>query len=301
MKIKLILQPEQFTSFTSWYLEPLWHQYFDIEVHDPTKTYDKSALFVFWWMNADGPLVHKLHEQGYKIVIDNLWEIRNAKFDQYYQLNNQNWWWWNESLWWRALGYDQYIPEKTYKKIALMPIRRLSTTRDTIVKKMQPYLDQMLWSYRDQHLPNDEYPGESADINQRFMNPKWYNDTCINLVVESVQIGTGLIVSEKTYKSCAFYHPMLIIGQSGALEFIKQQGFETFDNMFDESYDQETDFEKRLHMVVENLNQVSKESYSDLTWAKLKHNHDHFFNQQLCEQKIMEEIIQPLLEYAETR
>jgi hypothetical protein len=300
MKIKLILQPDQFTSFTSWYLAPLWREYFDIESYDQTKTYGKNTLFVFWWMNADDPLVNKLHEQGYKIVIDNLWEIHNAKFDQFYQLNDPNWWWWNESLWWRALGYNQYIPEKTYKKIALMPVRRVSTTRDTIVKKIQPCLDQMLWSYRGQHLPNDNYTGESRDINQRFMNPQWYNDTCINLVVETVQFGNGLIVSEKTYKPCAFYQPMLIVGKSGALEFFKKQGFETFDNIFDESYDQEIDFEKRLNSVLENLNTITNEPYSDLTWSKLKHNHNRFFNEQLCKQQITTEIIQPLIEYAET-
>ena len=70
--------------------------------------------------------------------------------------------------------------------------------------------------------------------------------------------------------------------------------------MFDESYDREMDFEKRLHMIVKNLSQVSTVPYSDLTWNKLKHNHDHFFNRQLCEQKITQEIIQPLLDYAET-
>jgi len=299
MKIKLILQPDQFSSFTSWYLEPLWRRYFDIELYDQTKTYDKNTLFVFWWMNANDTIVNKLYNQGQKIVIDNLWEINNSNFDQYYQLNNPNWWWWNESLWWQALGYDQYIPKKTYKKIALMPIRRVSRTREQIVKKLQPWLDQMLWSYRNQLLPDDNYEG-STDVNQRFMNPQWYNDTCVSLVVETDQFDPGWIVTEKSYKPCAYYHPMLIIGQSGALEFVKKQGFESFDNMFDESYDKETDFEKRLSMVVENLSRVCNTPYSDLTWAKLKHNHDHFFNQQLCEQKIITEIIQPLLEYAET-
>jgi hypothetical protein len=299
MKIKLILQPDQFSSFTSWYLEPLWFKYFNIELYDRNKSYDKNTLFVFWWMNANDTIVNELYNQGHKVVIDNLWEIHNSKFDQFYQLNNPNWWWWNESLWWQALGYDQYVPDRTYRKIALMPIRRVSHTRDQIVNKLQPWLDQMLWSYRDQLLPDDNYHGDSADVNQRFMNPHWYNDTCVSLVVETDQFDPGWIVTEKTYKPCAYYQPMLIIGQVGALKLIKNQGFESFDNVFDESYDQETDFEKRLHMVVENLNRISKESYSDLTWAKLKHNHNHFFNQQLCEQKIIEEIINPLLEYAE--
>jgi hypothetical protein len=158
----------------------------------------------------------------------------------------------------------------------------------------------MLWSYRSQHLPNDDYIGESSDINQRFMNPQWYNDTCINLVVETAQFGNGLIVSEKTYKPCAFYQPMLIVGKSGALEFFKKQGFETFDNIFDESYDQEIDFEKRLHIVLENLNRICKEPYSDFTWEKLKHNHNHFFDETLVKKCIIKEIIEPLIEYAET-
>lgn len=299
MKIKLILQPNQFTSFTSWYLEPLWREYFDIELHDQTKTYDKNILFVFWWMNADDLMVHELHNQGHKIVVDNLWEIHNSKFDKFYQLNNPNWWWWNESLWWQALGYEQYVPEKTFRKIALMPVRRISRTRDKIVKILQPWLDQMIWSYQNQQLPNDSYE-DSADINQRFMNPQWYNDTCVSLVVESSQFDPGWIVTEKSYKPCAFYQPMLIIGQSKALKFLKQQGFETFDNIFDESYDQETDFETRLDMLISNLSRVSEEIYTPLTWEKLHHNHDHFFNESLCQKKIIEEIINPLLSYAET-
>ena len=299
MKIKLILQPGQFTSFTSWYLEPLWFQYFDIELYDQTKTYDKNELFVFWWINANDSIVNELYNQGHKIIVDNLWEVHHPKFDKFYQLNNPNWWWWNESLWWHALGYDQYVPDRTYKKIALMPVRRVSNTRDQIIKTLQPWLDQMLWSYRDQSLPDDNYE-DSADVNQRFMNPQWYNDTCISLVVETAQYNPGWIVTEKSYKPCAFYHPMLIIGQPGSLEFLRSQGFESFDNLFDESYDREMDFEKRLHMIVKNLSQVSTVPYSDLTWNKLKHNHDHFFNRQLCEQKITQEIIQPLLDYAET-
>jgi hypothetical protein len=70
--------------------------------------------------------------------------------------------------------------------------------------------------------------------------------------------------------------------------------------MFDEQYDQEISFEKRLHMISENLNQVRTEPYSDLTWEKLKHNHNHFYNKQLVKQKIITEIIEPLLEYAST-
>jgi len=298
MKIKLILQPNKFTSFTSNYLESLWSEYFDIELYDESTTYSHDTLFAC--LNNDDLVAGKLLDQEYKVVIDNLWEAYSAEFDQFYQLNNPNWCWWNESLWWKSRQYDQYVPNKTYKEIGLMTIRRADSTRDLIVTKMQPWLDQMLWSYKDKRMQDDKYLVDTSEVDQRFMNPQWFDDTCINVTVESGISPGGLPATEKIYKPLAFYQPMLVIGQPGALEFIKNQGFETFDNMFDEQYDQEINFEKRLHMILENLNQVRREPYSDLTWEKLKHNHNHFYNEQLVKQKIITEIIEPLLEYAET-
>lgn len=292
MKVKLVLQPDRFTSFTSWYLESLWQEYFDIEIYSLEKTYDARTLFVTWW---NDPVIDTDH----KIVIDNLWETHNPKFDQFFQLNNPNWWWWNESLWWRALGYHEYIPNKTYTKLALMPMRAVKPARDLIIEKLESYLNQMYWSYKDQRLPNDFYLDNSTDVNQRYMNPSWYDDCCINLVVETSQ-HTGLIVSEKSYKPCAFYQPMLLLGIPGALNFLKTQGFETFNNMFDESYDSITDFSSRLECVIDNLRHVQFEPYSDLTWEKLKHNHNHFFDQALVKNYIVKEIVEPLLNYAET-
>jgi hypothetical protein len=298
MKIKLVLQPDQFTSFTSFYLESLWQQYFDIEIYDGNKTYEKTALFVVWWNNTQDPVVSQLVESGHKVVVDNLWEQHNPAFDKYYQLNNANWFWYNESLWWASLGYDQYIPAKTFTHIALMPIRRVSPQRDWIVNHLGKLKDQMLWSYRQQKLPNDSFNGH--DVDQRFMNPDWYNSAYVNLVVETAQHGQAVRTTDKTYKALAFYQPMLIIGQQNSLQFLKNRGFETFDNIFNESYDAEPVFEKRFNCIVHNLENITLEPYSDLTWAKLRHNHNHFFNAELCNQRIITEIIEPLLHHAET-
>jgi hypothetical protein len=298
MKAKIILQPDQFTSFTNYYLEPLWQEYFDIEQYNKHKAYSKDSLFVFWWMNINDPLIKELVSQGHKVVVDNLWEVPMPDIKGVYQLSNSNWFYWNESLWWSALGHNQYIPDKTYKKLALMPIRRTSPVRDQIVAELAPFLDNMLWSYKDNRLPNDDYQG--TDVNQRFLNPQWGDDCCINVVVENTQHNKIFNLTEKSYKPFALYQPMLIVGQAGSLSFLKNQGFETFDNIFDESYDQEPDFNQRLKLIIENLNQFKMEPYSPITWEKLRHNHNHFFNEQLCKQGIVKEIIEPLLHYAET-
>jgi hypothetical protein len=297
MKNKLILRPNEFTSFTSYYLEEFWGRYFDISVYDPDKTYDRSGtLFAVWWKNADDAYAGKLRDQGYKVVIDQLWERSTGRTD-YYWLENANWCWYNESLWWRSLGYHQYIPNKRYSKLSFMPIRRRGSTRDQIVNKLKPLLDNFIWSYRDKKLPNDI---DSTDNGyQRFFNPEWYDDTYFSAVVETDQHGTCHWLTEKTFKACAYYHPFLLIGQHHALKKLRQMGFETFDNIFDESYDDIVNFDLRFNAVIRNINNFKQVPYDAETQRRMKHNHDHFFDQALVESGIITEIVTPLLAYAQ--
>ena len=83
------------------------------------------------------------------------------------------------------------------------------------------------------------------------------------------------------------------------LFYRNKQGFETFENIFDESYDQDNNFIRRVDSVLANLKSAPR-SYSALTWEKLTHNRNHFFNATLCRTGIIKEIIEPLLHYAET-
>ena len=298
MKTKIILRSEEFTSFTSHYLESLWGKYFDIEWYDPGKIYGQSGtLFAVWWQNADDDYSKNLRDQGHKVVVDNLWEVSASRTD-YYWLKNSNWCWYNESLWWRSLGYHQYIPHKQYSKLALMPINRVSNTRDQIITKLTPVLDNFIWSYRDKKLPNDL---DSTNNNyQRFFNPNWYDDTYFSTVVESQNQGPCNWPTEKTFKTCAYYHPFLLIGQHHTLKRLKQLGFETYNNIFDESYDDIIDFDLRLDAVIKNINNFDPVPYDAETQRRLQHNHDHFFDQPLVESCIVTEIIEPLLDYAET-
>jgi hypothetical protein len=298
MKTKIILRSEEFTSFTSHYLESLWGKYFDIEWYDPGKTYGQSGtLFVVWWQNADDDYSKDLRDQGHKVVVDNLWEVSASRTD-YYWLENSNWFWYNESLWWQSLGYHQYIPHKQYSKLAFMPISRVNHTRDQIVTKLTPVLDNFIWSYRDKKLPNDL---DSTNNNyQRFFNPNWYDDTYFSTVVESQQQGPCYRPTEKIFKTCAYYHPFLLIGQHHTLKRLKQLGFETYNNIFDESYDDIIDFDLRLNAVIKNINNFDPVPYDAETQCRLQHNHDHFFDQPLVESCIVTEIIEPLLEHAES-
>jgi len=303
MKNKLILRPSEFSSFTCHYLIDLWKKYFDISYYDNNNNYDRSTLFAVNWTNANDEYSQQLRDRGYRVVIDNLWEPPLAVTD-YYLIVNPNWCWYNESLWYRALklhnglGYDQYQPNKTYSKLSLMPIRRQSTIRDHIVDKLGARLDNFVWSYRSRLLPNDI----SWDIGwyQRFFNPQWYDDTYFTTVVETWQAGKCDLISEKIFKPIAYYHPFVVIGQLHTLTRLHQLGFETYENLFDESYDDIQNFGQRLDAVIKTIDDFDPRPYDATTLEKLQHNHAHFFDKDLVESKIVAEIIHPLINYAET-
>jgi hypothetical protein len=294
-KINLVLQRDQFTSFTSHYLEEYWCRHFDISIYDPQKTYGKKGtVFVFWWMNADDELPMTLKDQGYRVAIDHLWEYPKCKKD-FYWIEHLDWFRLNESLWWRALGYHQYRPAKSHGYRAFMPINRPKPSRDILYKKIEPLLDQLIWSYGNQRLPGDV--GKDFPEWQRFLNPSWYDDTYCSIVAENSTVRVW--TTEKSFKPLAFYHPFVVLSAPGHLDKIKSLGFETFDNIFDESYDTIVDVNDRCQLIVDNISAIDIGEYDNETWRRLQHNHDHFFDKTLTETVIRDEILIPLLEYAE--
>jgi len=299
MKNKLILRAGEFTSFTSHYLISFWNRYFDISHYDADKTYDRyNTLFAVNYSQANDEYSQQLRDQGYRVVVDNLMEP-SIDVTDYYLILNPKWCWYNESLWWHNLGYDQYQPNKNYSKLSLMPIRRQSKIRDHIVDKIGTRLDNFVWSYRDKKLPNDI---ASDDIGyQRFFNPEWYDNTYFSTVVETWQEGKCDLISEKIFKPLAYYHPFVVIGQLHTLTRLRQLGFETYENLFDESYDEIAYFDQRFDTVIKNIDNFNTQPYDSITLEKLQHNHAHFFDQALVESKIVSEIIQPLIDYADTR
>jgi hypothetical protein len=298
MKNKLVLRPNEFTSFTSYYLKEFWARYFDICMYDTDNNYDQSGtVFAVWWQNVNDEYSTRLRDQGHRVIVDNLWEISANRTD-YYWLENTNWFWYNESLWWRSMGHHEYQPNKRYSKLGFAPVRRQSKIRDQIVDVLGSRLEKFIWSYKDKILPGDVSSLEGHY--QRFFNPEWYNDTYFSLVVETLQHGKSPWVTEKVFKACAYYHPFLIVAQPGVLKLLKKIGFETYENMFDESYDSILDFDARLDAIVKNIDDFKTEPYDLETQRRLQHNHDHFFDQALVESRMITEIIEPLLEYAET-
>lgn len=91
-----------------------------------------------------------------------------------------------------------------------------------------------------------------------LMTPSIFNDTLINLVTETFYFNhwnheSELFITEKTMKAILAKQIFIIVGPRGILSKLKDMGFKTFGDYFDESYDLEPD-STRLFKAIDSLN-----------------------------------------------
>lgn len=108
-------------------------------------------------------------------------------------------------------------------------------------------------------------------------------DSYLQLVTETQYEGEGITwTSEKIVKPFVSMNFMLLLAQPGTLTWWKNMGFETFDFLFDESYDTELDDKKRLELVFSQLKSFVSMSLKDINnlyyenFKLLEHNYNHY-------------------------
>jgi len=123
-------------------------------------------------------------------------------------------------------------------------------------------------------------------MNQRILVKDHFKETYFSFVTETVfesQPGAPLFVTEKTYMPFVNYHPFIITSGPGCLEYLRSEGYETFPELFDESYDTITNRATRLNVIMNNIERWCNNDIQALhtiywnIWDKLEHNRNHFF------------------------
>jgi len=92
----------------------------------------------------------------------------------------------------------------------------------------------------------------------------------------------NLFVSEKLWKPVFALQPFMVWGQRGTLAQLHRWGYETFDCLWDESYDQLDDLQ-RLDAILDNIHSLSvikdKTGWLDQAREICVHNQRHFMSQ----------------------
>jgi len=119
---------------------------------------------------------------------------------------------------------------------------------------------------------------EFAMTNVYNSNLLHYTDTYFSVVSETSL--TTRFITEKTYKPILNLHPFLLLSAPGMLTYLRSLGFKTFPELFDESYDNETDTIKRTQMVIDEVEKFSKLSITEKNDKFKKIKNKLFYNQQ---------------------
>lgn len=323
-KLVVVGNPRQWSFSNLPHFLTVVNQYFVFEPYIETKKYDHRTVFLIMASSYDADMAKRFADQ--RVIIDLCVEGLFGKWGELYKIKSPNhcifygsyiekpaddvvsvanFFWYNEALSNITRLYNtQYVPNKNFAKKFLMPIGAKRPWRDHVVNRLTPYLHDAYWSYvrKGVVLPGEEPVAKKYD--QRYLNPMWYDDTCFGVVVESyngqrLTADVPVFVTEKTFKPIAGLQPFMIIGGAGILAYLKSQGFETYSNIFDETYDSETDFDKKLDIIIDNIQRYVKEPYSTKTLKKIKHNFNLFYNVDRVHSGIVKDIVNPILQFIE--
>jgi hypothetical protein len=104
-----------------------------------------------------------------------------------------------------------------------------------------------------------------------------YINSYYSLVTETQTSKDLLFITEKTYKPILMGHPFMILGCPNSLSYLKNNGYYTFPELFDESYDSCLMEKDRLKIIIDNLKRDVV--ITDAIYEKLKHNQRLFLKQ----------------------
>jgi len=115
----------------------------------------------------------------------------------------------------------------------------------------------------------------------------FYQESFASFVNESYShesLNANPYLSEKAMKPLAYGHPFLLFSSTGAIALLRDLGFETFGDIFDEGYDLiESPFLRFEHLLREvyRICKLDNATLADITkqiTPKLQHNYNHFWH-----------------------
>jgi hypothetical protein len=123
---------------------------------------------------------------------------------------------------------------------------------------------------------------DTYDVQQA--EPELEQQAFLHVVTETVFYYPHNAYGEKTFKPISCFRPFVQLNVPGALQQLRELGFQTFSSWWDESYDTIQDPTDRIHAVLDIVKWVCDQ---DLAAVKgllqemqpvLEHNYHHYYN-----------------------
>ena len=129
------------------------------------------------------------------------------------------------------------------------------------------------------------FPGETDHpMHSCWLSLFDQNASCLaHVITETVYQSRRHHLTEKTFKPICLRMPFVMVSTAGSLDYLRRYGFKTFDSVWDETYDQETDDDLRLLKINRLLKDLDDQPARELqkiyrsTWPMIEHNFRHFY------------------------
>ena len=145
-----------------------------------------------------------------------------------------------------------------------------------------------------------DYPiyGMDQDIYE-----KPYNHTGCSIVSETNDNDYEVFMTEKIWKPIIAQQFFIVHGNYLYLQKLREMGFKTFNNYFEEEYDLDRSTGDRINNIINVVNRLRDAPWQDMYLAsKLlrQYNFDHFFNREKLSREI-NKTLELFLEFADSR
>jgi hypothetical protein len=111
-----------------------------------------------------------------------------------------------------------------------------------------------------------------------------YNDSLVHIISETNFFSPIVHMTEKTLKPVVYLQPFIMLGSANSLRCLRELGFKTFSDFWDESYDVEIDSVLRLKKIIklcETISSWSQQKKLQFTYDVkeiVEYNYNHFLH-----------------------
>lgn len=320
-KPRLLYRVEDYTNFGQAWILPTVSQAFDFVPIDQTQVRKDDVIFTTYQTARQNDAWYLPYKQaGHKIIrehlVDSDVDTPSRIVDGDLELRNGSWMWYRETLNYTFVGYNNYVPAKRIDRAFLMLMNKHREHRDRALNDLAPVLDRALYSYVDRGIAIEAEDVRDASRDNIYwlwyFNPAWYDRTAFSVVVESWMRSDAWFrnpefpnyrteVSEKIYKPMAYQHPFVVYGSVDTLSYLHRNGFETWENLWDESYDSvpvDADrFAATTRTVFDAVANHAEGKWDTLTQNKIQHNAQRFWDIDLVNKRFHAEITKDIMEF----
>ena len=263
--------------------------------------------------------IKKLKQDGFKIITALPWEsydnfiTGNFKIKELEEETKKNYLWHGQQSWFWFYMVIKHIKnnlsfDHSNKKYDFLYLNKQPRShRVKLYKKLieNKVLNNSLYSFTDHENPvklDSRYELPWIASEQRYpiygfdqdIYEKPYNETGCSIVSETNDNDTDVFMTEKIWKPIIAGQIFIVHGNYQYLKKLRELGFKTFESVFDESYDDIQDPDKRIDALAELIQKLKVSDWNKIykqTEEIREHNRKTFWTKSYLSNLVNKELL----------